>query len=378
MSKIDILAFKSYSYDTDSFIEDILFYSRNSILLISDFDKITVRYKPSNINFRESTISYFKTKNYKLNYYISPLLLGVNMFIFIKVVSTICWKYRPKVCWIENSYAAVIAGILRKCNLCGKSIYVPGDWVVSINNKKFLSYIANNLFFPILDYLACKLNDLVLNHTEKISKARYKFWGKKIAKKEKLYSYKMQIKASNTHTDKEKKAICFIGNMREDSGLDIAIKSLVEMRKKHDFIIKIIGPKRQHYEYVKKLSSKYDVEQYVEFPGFVDTDKLAEILSDCSCGINLVTNINSYSSYTIPGKLIHYLQYLLPVIVTEGIGPLTSIIRDNKLGVVIEPSQDAFIDAVFKIYDEQKQYRENIVRYINSIPKIDIRELIES
>jgi len=231
MSKIDILAFKNYSYDSDSFIEDILCYSRNSILLISDFDKITVQHKPSNINFGKRTIRFYRAKSLRLNYYISPLLLWVNMFIFIKLLSKICWKYRPKVCWIENSYAAVIVGILRKCNLCDKSIYVPGDWVVSAQNRRVLSYVANNLFFPILDYLACKLNDVVVNHTEQIAESRYKYWGKKIAKKEKLYQYKMQIRADNSHGDTEKKAICFIGNMREDSGLDIAIKCLTDIRK---------------------------------------------------------------------------------------------------------------------------------------------------
>lgn len=126
MSKIDILAFKSYSYDTDSFIEDIICYSRNSILLIFDFDKIAVYHKPSTINFKKRSIRFCKTKNQKLNYYISPLLFLVNTVIFIKFFLMIYWKYRPRIYWIENSYAAVIAGILRKCQLCEKSIYIPG------------------------------------------------------------------------------------------------------------------------------------------------------------------------------------------------------------------------------------------------------------
>lgn len=373
-----MLAFKMYSYDSDSFIEDIICYSNKSIILIYDFDKIVVQYKPSNINFSKSIIRLYKTKNSRLNYYISPLLLLVNMVIFIKLFLMVCWKYRPKVCWIENSYAALIVGILRKCHLCDKSIHVPGDWLVNVNNKKVYSYIANNLLFPILDYWACRLNDVVLNHTEKIAEARYKFWGKKIAKNEKLYLYKMQIKASNNHNTGEKKAVCFIGNMREDSGLDIAIKCLPDIRKKRDVILKIVGPKKQYYEYFKRLSREYDVEQYVKFLGFVETNKFAEMFSDCFCAINLVTNIDSYSSYTIPGKLIHYLQYLLPVITTEGAGPFTSVIREKELGFVVEPTKDAFVDAVFKVYSGHQQYRENIVQYINSMPKVDIKELIEN
>lgn len=378
MSKIDILAFKNSSYDSDSFIEDILSYSKNSILLISDFDKITVHHKPSSTNFEKKTIRYYGTIINKLNYYFLPFFFVANTFIFLKLFLILCCKYRPRICWVENYCAASIVGFLRRLGLCGKSIYVPGDWLAVKNDrKKLLRYVGNNFVFPIGDYLACKFNDLVLNHTGKIAEARYKFWGKKIAKNEKLYPYKPQIKTSDIYKNKEKKAICFIGDMKRDSGLDIAIKSLIDIRKKQRLIFKIIGPQRKHYEYFRKLPIKHKVGQYVQFLGFIDTDKLAEILSDCFCGISLVTSNNTYSSYTISGKLIHYLQYLLPVIVTEGAGPFTSILRDNELGIVIEPSQDAFIDAVFTIYDKQKQYRENIIQYINSLPKIDIKEMIE-
>jgi len=76
--------------------------------------------------------------------------------------------------------------------------------------------------------------------------------------------------------------------------------------------------------------------------------------------------------------LVHYLQYLLPVITTEGAGPFTSIIREEELGLVIEPTENAFMSAVNKVYEEFPRYRQNIVQYINSMPKVDIKELIES
>ncbi|MBU0477589.1 glycosyltransferase [bacterium] len=379
MSRIDILAYKTQSYDTDSFIEDILRYSKNSVLLIFDFDEITVHHKPSNISLKNKTIRFFKTKNHKLNYYLSPLLLVVHIFIIFKLFFVLCYKYRPKVCWIENSYVALIVGFLRRLGLCSKSIYGAGDWVaVGSNRQKVLSYVGNNFIFPIVDYLACKFNDVVLNHTEEIAKARHEFWGREIAKKEKLYVYKMQIKTRDSYNNKQRKTFCFIGDVREDSGLDIAIKSLADIRRKQKFILKIIGPQRQYYNYIKKTSIKYNVNKYLQFLGFVDTDKLVETLSDCFCGISLITSNNSYSAYTISGKLIHYLQYLLPVIVTEGAGAFVPVIRNNELGIVIEPTKEAFINAVFTIYDEQEQYRRNIVKYINSLPEIDIKGLIEN
>ena len=378
MNKIDVLAYKSYSYDTDSFIEDIICYSPNSIILIFDFDKIHVHYKPANIRFRKNDIKFLKFNNQRLNYYLSPFLLLLYFLIYIRLFTTICWRYRPKVCWIENSYAALIIGILRKFRMCNKSIYVPGDWVAGVNYKNFFKNILNNFVFPIVDYIACKFNDVVLNHVEEIAKARYKFWGKKIAEKESIYRYKLRIRVDISSINKESKSICFLGTMRIDSGLDMVIKSLDRIRKYHDITLKIIGHHVQDYDYLKRLTEQYQLDKYVQFLGFVPTERLPEILPECFCGINVLSTLNSYSSYTIPGKLMHYLQHILPVIATEGVGPCKSVIRENELGVIIEPSQDMFIDAVLKVYSEQKQYKENIIHFINSLPEVDFKEMVEN
>jgi glycosyltransferase involved in cell wall biosynthesis len=372
MVKADILAFKMNSSDTESFENDIINYSKNSIILIHDLEKITVRYKPSNIYLKDNIIWYFKTKNHKYFYIFNTVKI-------LKLFFLICWKFRPRVVWVENTDAAVIVGLLRKCRLCDESIYVPGDWLVNpVNKKNFFSYVANNLLFPINDYLACKLNDVVLNHTPRLSEARYKFWGRKIAKKEKLYIFNPRIKISAISPNKMSKNICFIGQMRKDSGLDLAIKALNKIRQEEDVSLIIIGPKTHHYEYFKQLSKQYHVEQYVKFLGFVETDQLIKILSDCFCGINILTLKQTYSYYTIPGKIMHYIQYMLPVIVTDGIGFFSSVVRDNELGLVIEPSETEFINSIFKIFHAQEQYRNNILKYVSSLPKIDIKELIEN
>lgn len=376
MVKADILAFKMNSSDTESFENDIINYSKNSIILIHDLEKITVRYKPSNIYFRDNTVWYFKTKDYK---YFYIFINFINVAKLIKLFFLICWRFRPGVVWVENTDAAVIVGLLRKCHLCDKSIYVPGDWLVNpVNKKNFFSYVANNLLFPINDYMACKLNDVVLNHTPRISEARYKFWGRKIAKKEKLYAFNPRIKISALFPDRMSKNICFIGQMRKDSGLDLAIKALSKIRQDEDVSLIILGPKTHHYEYFKQLSKQYHVEPYVKFLGFVETDQLIKILPDCFCGINILPLKETYSYYTIPGKIMHYIQYMLPVIVTDGIGYFSSVVRDNELGLVIEPSETEFINAIYNIFHAQGQYRNNILRYVSSLPKIDIKELIEN
>jgi glycosyltransferase involved in cell wall biosynthesis len=374
--RIDILVYKMYSSDTDCFIEDILNYSRNSIILVFDFDKITIKYMPLNTNFKNIPILFFKTKSHRLNYYLCPLIFIVNMIILLKLFISICWRYRPKICWIENCYVGLIVGILNKCRICDKSIYLPADWLVSRYNR-FFSYIANNLFFPAIDYFACRFNDTVIDHTEEISEARSKFWGRKITKKERVYKYQPKIKIDNVGIDIIGRNICFIGQMREDSGLDLAIKALSKIKQRQDICLKIIGPKTHQYIYLKELSQQYNLGPYVNFLGFVSTDRFTDVLSDCFCGINVITSRYSHSRYTIPGKVMHYIQYLLPLIVTKNMGRFSAIVSDNGLGVVIDGSEEKFIDAVYKIYFEQRRYRDNIIKYVNSFPKVEIKELID-
>jgi len=380
MRKVDIVSFKMYSYDADYFNNEVMVHYKNSILIYFDFNKVWVEYKPRHIEFKKGSFNLFmpKTGNKNLDYYLLTVVMTINLIKIFWFISAICFKFRPRVLFVEHTYVAILGGMLKVFKLCKKSIYVTNDWVANDKNKKrLLGYIHCNVVFPLLDFVACKLNDLVINFTVQIAEARNKFWGKKIAKREKPHSFKPKIAVDENLLDNKSNNLCFLGNMREDSGLDIAIKSLSKIRNTIDSNLIIIGEKTQHYEYFKRLSKQYNVEAYVKFLGFVKTDQFKEILSKCFCGINILTSLNSYSDYGIPGKQIHYLQHLLPVIVTEGSGIFVSVIKDSELGIVIEPTKDAFIEAVFKIYEQQKEYRGNIIRHIESLPKIDIKELIE-
>lgn len=377
MGKVDVVVYKMDSFGNDSFVEKVIRYSQKSVILIYDFDKITVRYKPPGVNLKRSSVDFRRFSNPNFVHYFSPFIFLLELITVARLFWSISWRYRPKTWWVENSYAALVSGILRKFRLCARSVYVSGDWVMTNNDKGILSRFANNKLFPVADYLACRFNDEVLNLVAEIADARYRFWGRKIARRERLRPYKIEIEASAANFNGNRNAICFVGNMREDCGLDIVIRSLARIRSRADIVLKIIGPKKQNYEYFRKLCQECGVEKHTEFFGFVEMEELGKTVNDCFCGVNLVTDMNTYSSYTIPGKIMHYLQFLLPVIASMGAGPFTSVIENEDLGMVIEPNENDFIDAVFKIHDAYPHYRDKIVQYADSMPDIDVREMIE-
>lgn len=378
MRKLDILAFLGEFFSMDAFNETIINYSSKSILLNYNKYKLWFSYIPENIKIKKRDINLYITKSERLNYYISPFILLVNNAILFRQMLKMCWQFRPRVVIVDGFILPILAGILKKCKLCEKSVYITGDWHPANKRRdRLISYFGNIFVFPYLDYLSCKSSDVVLNYSDEIAKARYKYWNKRITKREKTIYFPLKISTDKTGLEKKNKKIGFIGILREDSGLDIVIRSLSKLREVNSFSLKIIGAHSHDYEHFRNLAKRYQVDKYVEFLGFVKRGEFEENLSDCFCGINLVLGKGSYTSYTYPGKIGDYLQYLLPIIATENIGYAKKIIRNNRLGIITTPTEDKFIDALIKVYKEQKQYRKNIIEYINAIPRINIKELIE-
>ncbi len=376
MNEIDVVAYKVESFDSDCFKEDLIAYSSNSIILMFNKNRIWVAYKPEYCKIKKNIMKFLLINKPKVFYNLYPLLFIIDHFRIFYFFLSICLKYRVKVVLIENTYVAAIVGVLGIFNLFQKMIYLPGDWLAGDKTKKGIrSYIGSNIMFPFFDYLACRLSDITLNGTKSMADARYNYWGRSISKKELIFLNRLEIKTKYTDLKNNRNKIVFIGNIREDSGLELIIKSLNIIRKSFNITLKIVGANNKYYTSLNKLAEKYQVEQYIEFVGFVDRDNFEEVFSDCFCGINLLMTKNSYTSKTLPAKVFDYLQYLLPVIITENIGPAVEIVQSNKFGLVIEPSEDKFVEALINIYKDQELYRKNIVNYyINSLPTMNIND----
>ena len=378
MPRLDVLAYKLDVDNTDSFNEDVISYSGNSLILNWNSNKVWVQYKPDNIKFDKLTINFLKLRSQRWRCFFLPLITLAHIIQVSKLFILICWKFRPKIFIVENFLEGMIAGIIRRCGLVSKSIYLPCDWFAGYKYKKLTSNIANNLIFPYIDYFACRLNDIVVDRPGNITESRNKYWGRKIPTTERQFIQQPRIQVNNTSIDKKRANICFIGELREDSGVDLAIKALTKIRKKLDVTFKIIGHKRLSYEYFLKLCKEHNVEEYVKFLGFIGRKDFNSVLSDCLCGLNILITKNSYSSYGTPSKIMHYFQHLLPVIVTEGVSPpMVRDIKEKELGCVIGLSEDELVEAVLRIYSGQETYRKNIKDYIESFPKTGILSFLK-
>ncbi len=380
MTRADMFAFKMESSDTEGFLEDVLAYSDNSVVLVYDFDRITVRHLPPGFRGARRSFSFFKAGHPRLNYYLSPLFFVLNMMLFFRILAGYFVRLRPRACWMEHTFAAIIAGFLRRCGLCQKAVYLPGDWVVNASYRGLLIRFANNWLFPRADFLACRLCDRVLDHSHKITQAREAFWKRRVPRRVDLYEYRPRVKVKDASflLEAQARQMVFIGQMRPDSGLGIVLSALGRLRERRDIRLLVIGPRTHDYARCREAVRTLGLEEAVTFAGFLDSHLFPEVLADCFCGINLLTSEDSYSSYTVPGKMMHYIQHLLPVIVSRGIGSFAETVATRGIGRVIEPRTEIFVGAAEEIFEDQQAYRRRILDYIASIRGTQIREVVAS
>jgi len=379
MKKIDILAYKFDVDNTDDFNEDVIIFSKNSIILNWNSRKIWVQYKPADVNLIITKITFLNIHNKLLRYLLSPFLMLAHSCQVFFYFFYICIKVRPKIFIVENFLEGMIGGIIRRLNLVDKSIYLPCDWFQGHDYKRAISNIANNLLFPRIDLLACRLNDVTLDRPSHITQARNKYWKKIIPTTKIKFFQQPRLKVARRTADGKSNNICFIGEMREDSGLDIAIKALSLIRKDFDIRLKVLGNKRLNYKNFKQLAEDWGVSAFVSFLGFVERGDFKDTLSDCFCGISLLKTKDSYSSYGLPSKIMYYFLYQLPVITTQGLAAddLSSI-RNNNLGLIINPTVEDFAQAAINVYVQQDIYPESIKKYIESFPKTGIINVLNS
>jgi glycosyltransferase involved in cell wall biosynthesis len=367
--KIAILAYKIESYDSDSFKEEILSYSKDCIIILFSVSsgKVWIDYMPADCYIKSPVLFLHKlSKNTRINYYLYPISFVSDHFRIAKYIFNILLKYKVSIIFVENTYVAGIVSFFKQFKLFQKMLYAPGDWLANSKSRKGIwSYLGGMVIFPIFDYFACKYSDITINSTELQKELRYKFWGRAIPKVEIFLSPLLRLKKISKEPVNKKK-ILFLGNIRSDSGLELIIEALANLREDLDVTLKLVGPYNELHEYIVQMARSCHVENRVEFIGTVGRSNFGEVFADCFCGVNLITTKDSYTAYTLPAKVFDYLQYGLPVITTENAGIISDVVLHKKLGFVIQPCVSDFMKAVKEIHEKHDIYQENISKYFDS------------
>ena len=163
--RLEFVSLKMDSFDKNFFTQDILSYSKDSMMFFYDFNSIHLEYKPDHVKWFPTTIKFPWLKNKTILNLLLPFLWVIFFGTFLLLSTTICILYRPKICLTENIWAGAVFGIARKVGLCKTFICCSGDWLANQSNKGVLSRLANNYLFVFMDYIAITTCDLVNSYS---------------------------------------------------------------------------------------------------------------------------------------------------------------------------------------------------------------------
>ena len=361
------------SFDKDSFTQDALSYSENCMLLYFDFYEMRVEHKPDHIKRFPSLIKLPLPKNKFILKAFFPIWWLLLFSTFMFVFGYLCLRYKPKVCWTEITWVGMVFGLAKKFGLCENFIYCTGDWLAHQKNSSFLSRLSNDYIFVYTDYIAATHCDLLISYSIKCGQARESYWGKKLSSNH-YNRYPPPIQICKTAVDKKATEICFLGQVRDDSGLDKFIPLLESLNKMYGIRLKIIGPPSAYRDRIEKIIYELNCEHLVDLYGWLPQNELLNVMQNCFCGINLLVN-STYALYAIPGKIIQYLQMQIPVLITDNSG-VSETVQKNKLGIIIDLNFNALEDSIEKLFKYQSEYRMNIKKYAKQYPNKRICEYL--
>jgi glycosyltransferase involved in cell wall biosynthesis len=378
--QLDLVALKWDSYDKNFFIKDTLLYSKNSILMFRDFDFFRINHKPDHVKKFPLTIGFRCAAK---SYFLQKLLVLLNIFLTQILLPTyLCVCYRPKVCLSDSPLVGLIFGIAKKLGLCERIIYLGSDWFIVNRKKEPIKYFIYLFLFYYPDYLSASLSDLVIDNSPEIKSLRELHWGRDLVKCG-IAPFPVPIEINGNINDNHRNNICFLGEVRDSSGLNVLLSILPNLNKDYNIKIKIFGPGSASRDNFQIKVREKGLDDLVEFYHWINIKTEQNLINDCFCGVNLLSSgINKHSIFATPGKLIHYMQNLIPPLITEQSASPTFIklLNEKSWGLVTELNPEKMRSKIEYLFKKQQYFRDNLKKYAidyPNIPIIDYLKMIE-
>ena len=164
--------------------------------------------------------------------------------------------------------------------------------------------------------------------------------------------------------------ITYVGNTSERRGLLTVIESLKNLRKTIPNIkLLIIG--KSSFDYVlKKEIKKYDVEELVDFIGWVKENEIPNYLSISKLGLSpLHRNIHHDTTYA--NKIFQYISFGCPVVSSDVIAQ-SELVKKHNIGVVFEDRNVMDLTKkIIQLYNEKDLFEKFRANCIESIKKLN-------
>ena len=151
--------------------------------------------------------------------------------------------------------------------------------------------------------------------------------------------------------NKEEVKIIYVGLVSKFRGLHHVIIAMEKLIPDYPNLrFQIVGS-GSYLEDLKLLVSEKKLDRYVEFSGWVDNEKVPQLINECDIGI-VPHKKCAHSDTTVPNKLFDYMAIGKPVIVSDA-RPLERIVTNENCGFVYKDGDtDSLADRIKALMDK--------------------------
>ncbi len=164
--------------------------------------------------------------------------------------------------------------------------------------------------------------------------------------------------------------ITYVGNTSERRGLLTVIESLKIIRKTIPNIKFLIIGKSSFDDVLKNEIKKHDIEELVDFIGWVKENEIPNYLSISKLGLSpLHRNIHHDTTYA--NKIFQYISFGCPVVSSDVIAQ-SELVKKHNIGVVFEDRNVMDLTKkIIKLYNEKDLFEKFRANCIESIKKLN-------
>jgi len=177
-------------------------------------------------------------------------------------------------------------------------------------------------------------------------------------------------------TSKRKKQIIFSGVMYEHRGLDILLKSVPIIIKKHPDVQIIFVGSGPELNNLKKIAKDTNIESNIKFLGWIEHEKIPKILKESIIGIGPLRSTD-VTKNALPIKILEYMAASLPIIAKKETIP-SDILVDGENGFFINTSTDLG-EKIIKLLENKsilEKYGENSKKIVEKFDWKSIAQMI--
>ena len=142
----------------------------------------------------------------------------------------------------------------------------------------------------------------------------------------------------NISRKKNPRKVVFAGAMYYHRGLDVLLEAIPKIIKKIPDVKFVLLGSGNELEKLKVIVLEKNLEDSVEFKGWIDRERIPQNISDASIGIGPL-RLTDVTSRALPIKVLEYMAVSLPIIAQKGTLP-NDVLIDKKNGYFIDGTED--------------------------------------